>query len=221
MVPVLFVNLDRPGLAVALADRGLIGKFCNEDMGTSGTAVTWVVGCAGGAARIDLVRCGSPVLMVIDGNEAAVIAALDAGADDAVTAQSSDALIAARVSALVRRHRSTRWWRIGDLCIDTLECRVTRAGQPIALLPREYRLLLELAQRPGEVVPRQALVAALCGLAFDPGTNVIEVHVSRLRAKIDRGFAVPMLHTERGRGYRLAVTANQPHKPIAAIAAAR
>lgn len=150
-----------------------------------------------------------------------MIAALDAGADDVVTAQASDALIAARVAALARRQHAGRWWWIGDLCIDTLDCRVSRADRPIALLPREYRLLLALAQRPGEVVPRQLLVSALCGLRFDPGTNVIEVHVSRLRAKLDRGFAVPMLHTERGRGYRLAAPGIVPHNMIAAAAVAR
>lgn len=80
---------------------------------------------------------------------------------------------------------------------------MVRAGRPIALLPREYALLLYLARAGGRCVGRAELLAAIWRLRFDPGTNVIEVHVSRLRAKLDRGFACPMLHTEKGRGYQL------------------
>jgi two-component system OmpR family response regulator len=145
---------------------------------------------------------GCPTLHVVRG-ESAVVRALDAGVDDAVDAAASDTLIAARLAALVRRTSDGGTIRIGDLVIDRVERRVSRAGRDLALLPREYALLLELAAHPGAVVSRTALHVAVCNLRFDPGTNVLAVHVSRLRAKLDRGFAVPMLRTEKGVGYRL------------------
>ncbi len=220
MVPVVLLSADRLGLVDALATRGLIAVHADDPRVHQAVAgiichrAHWV-------QPNDPAEGGVPLMHLIDGGEDAVVAALDAGADDALPAQSSDALIAARIAAIVRRGLATRWLRIGDLSIDTLERTVSRAGRAIPLLPREYRLLLVLARAPGQVVARQTLVAALCGLRFDPGTNVIEVHMSRLRAKLDRGFAVPMLHTERGQGYRLAPPSDAPHNMIAATAAAR
>ena len=72
------------------------------------------------------------------------------------------------------------------------------------MLPREYELLVHLAERADQVVSRRALLDAVWGLRNDPGTNVVQVHVSRLRAKLDRGQPQPMLLSERGKGYRLA-----------------
>nr|WP_243852986.1 winged helix-turn-helix domain-containing protein [Sphingomonas naasensis] len=97
---------------------------------------------------------------------------------------------------------------MGDLRIDPVERRVEREGRAIALLPREYALLLHLARSAGRSIAREELLAAVWGLRFDPGTNVVEVHVSRLRAKLDRGFAAPMLVTDKGRGYRLIARAD-------------
>jgi len=93
--------------------------------------------------------------------------------------------------------------QIGPLSIDPVERRVTRSGRPIPLLPREYALLLHLARAGGRCVGRAELLRAVWGLRFDPGTNVVEVHVSRLRAKLDRDFAAPLLRTEKRRGYCL------------------
>ncbi len=93
--------------------------------------------------------------------------------------------------------------RRGSVEIDTIERVVKRAGRPIPLLAREYRLLLHLARARGEPVSRRALLAAVWGLRFDPGTNVVAVHVSRLRARIDRGFDHPAIETVKGVGYRL------------------
>ncbi len=217
----VLINVDRPGLAVALAARGLIAICANADPVAHGAAAAIVDDRTASARWSDLDSGGIPLLHLIDGDEDALVAALDGGADDALSVQSSDALIAARIAAIVRRNVATRWLRIGDLSIDTLERSVSRAGRAIALLPREYRLLLVLARAPGQVVSRQTLVSALCGLRFDPGTNVIEVHMSRLRAKLDRGFAVPMLHTERGQGYRLAPSDAAPHNLIADAVTAR
>ncbi|WP_294090215.1 winged helix-turn-helix domain-containing protein [Sphingomonas sp.] len=185
-------------------------------LGTRGVAAAASI-CASDAARIahatpqaallpwllpSLPR--TPLLLLTDEQDSAQIAALDAGADDAVPASASDALIAARLLALLRRKGEDRYVQLGPLCIDTLERRAMREGRPIALLPREYQLLLELARAGGALVSRKTLLERVCGLRIDPGTNVLEVHVSRLRAKLDRGFAAPMLVTEKGKGYRLA-----------------
>ena len=81
---------------------------------------------------------------------------------------------------------------------------VTRAGQKIDLQPREYRVLEYLMRHAGQVVTRTMLLENVWDYNFDPQTNVIDVHISRLRQKIDRGFEKPLLHTVRGAGYRLA-----------------
>lgn len=93
---------------------------------------------------------------------------------------------------------------IGDLEIRRLERRVYRAGKPLALKPREFRLLEVLAEHAGRVVTRTMLLEQVWDFSFDPGTNVIDAQISRLRAKIDRDFDAPLLHTVRGVGYRLA-----------------
>lgn len=145
-------------------------------------------------------RHGSVILLVASGNE--VARALDAGADDAVLRTAGVEEIAARIAARLRLAAPPLG--IGELLIDRIARKVTRAGRAIGLMPREYALLLHLAHRAGEAVPRSELLEAVWGLRFDPGTNVVAVHMSRLRAKLDRDFAAPMLTTEKGIGYRLA-----------------
>lgn len=130
-------------------------------------------------------------------------AALEAGIDDAVAVAAPDALIAARARRL-RQDAAIR--RIGDLSIDRIARRAWRAERALALLPREFALLDHLAAHAGRTVTRAELHIAVFGLPFHPGTNRLTVHVSRLRAALDRGFACPMLLTERGCGYRLVAT---------------
>ena len=81
--------------------------------------------------------------------------------------------------------------------------KVTRAGKPIDLQPREFQLLEALLRHPGQVMTRTMLLETVWDYHFDPQTNVIDVHISRLRQKIDRGFDVPLIHTVRGAGYCL------------------
>ena len=88
-----------------------------------------------------------------------------------------------------------------DLEMDLLARTVQRAGRPIELQPREFRLLEHLMRHAGQVVTRTMLLEAVWDYHFDPQTNVIDVHVSRLRRKIDRGFDIPLIHTVRGAGY--------------------
>ncbi|MGH6989277.1 MAG: winged helix-turn-helix domain-containing protein, partial [Stellaceae bacterium] len=93
--------------------------------------------------------------------------------------------------------------KVDDLDMDLLTRAVTRAGKAIDLLPREFRLLEFLMRHPGQVVTRTMLLENVWDYHFDPQTNVIDVHVSRLRHKIDKGFGHPLLQTVRGAGYTL------------------
>jgi two-component system OmpR family response regulator len=94
-------------------------------------------------------------------------------------------------------------YRVGDLELDRLSHRVSRGDAEIALQPREFRLLEYLMKHAGQVVTRTMLLENVWDYHFDPQTNVIDVHISRLRSKIDRGFSRPLLHTVRGAGYMI------------------
>ena len=91
--------------------------------------------------------------------------------------------------------------RVGDLALDRLSHQVHRGEEEITLQPREFRLLEYLMQHAGQVVTRTMLLENVWDYHFDPQTNVIDVHISRLRSKIDKGFSQPLLHTIRGAGY--------------------
>lgn len=129
---------------------------------------------------------------------------LRAGGDDYLGKPYAFSELLARVEVLSRRRSpqaaETRY-RVGDLILDRLAHRVSRAGEDIPLQPREFRLLEYLMRHAGQVVTRTMLLENVWDYHFDPQTNVIDVHVSRLRSKIDRGFARPLLHTIRGAGY--------------------
>jgi two-component system OmpR family response regulator len=130
---------------------------------------------------------------------------LRAGGDDYLSKPYAFSELLARVEALARRRPKgapeETVIKVGDLTLDRLSHKVTRAGEEIALQPREYRLLEYLMQNAGKVVTRTMLLEHVWDYHFDPQTNVIDVHVSRLRAKIDRDFDAPLIHTVRGAGY--------------------
>lgn len=154
-----------------------------------------------GAAAVVVARQrpeAGPRWLALADDDNAIIAALDAGADDAVAAFSAPAVIAARIARLVQPLH----FRVGPLTIDLVARRAMRDGRVLELLPREYAVLCHLAQHADRTVSRSQLHHAVWGRDFDPGTNVIEVHISRVRARLDHA-AAPMLLTERGRGYRL------------------
>ncbi|NWK95448.1 transcriptional regulator [Sphingobium lactosutens] len=127
--------------------------------------------------------------------------ALEGGVHDVVGPWMHEAETVARIVRLVQVRQPQL--ALGDLLIHLMDRRVTRAGRPVSLLAREYALLLYLARRPGEAVSRVELLRAVWRLDFDPGTNSVEVHMLRLRAKLDRGFPRPMLLTVKGQGYML------------------
>ena len=131
---------------------------------------------------------------------------LRAGGDDYLTKPYAYSELLARIEALARRvvpeEQETRY-TVGDLVLDRLSHRVTRGGESIPLQPREYRLLEYLMKNAGQVVTRTMLLEHVWDYHFDPQTNVIDVHVSRLRSKIDKSFEKPLLHTVRGAGYMI------------------
>jgi two-component system, OmpR family, response regulator len=132
---------------------------------------------------------------------------LKAGGDDYLVKPFALAELLARVEALLRRGsaaagaRGAMLLRVADLELDRVSRKVNRAGKPIDLTAREFKLLEYLMQHPGQVVTRTMLLENVWDLHFDPQTNLIDVHVSRLRQEIDRDFARPLLHTVRGAGY--------------------
>jgi two-component system OmpR family response regulator len=131
---------------------------------------------------------------------------LRAGGDDYLPKPYAFSELLARVEVLARRHGSAvgsepTTYRVGDLELDRLSHRVTRGAADIVLQPREFRLLEYLMKHAGQVVTRTMLLEHVWDYHFDPQTNVIDVHVSRLRAKIDKGFGHPLIHTVRGAGY--------------------
>ena len=131
---------------------------------------------------------------------------LKAGGDDYLTKPFAFAELLARVEALTRRGKGESPQTkvvVGDLEMERLSRTVRRAGQRIDLQPREYRLLEFLMNHAGQVVTRTMLLEGVWDYHFDPQTNVIDVHVSRLRQKIDKPFATPLLHTVRNAGYML------------------
>lgn len=135
------------------------------------------------------------------------IEGLRAGADDYLAKPFVFGELSARVAALSRRPQAMEAetvLRAGDLEMNLITRSVTRVGQVIDLLPREFALLEHLLRRKGRVQTRTMLLEAVWDIGFDPGTNVVETHISRLRAKVDRPFDGELIQTVRGAGYRIA-----------------
>ncbi|MCB1494177.1 MAG: response regulator transcription factor [Bauldia sp.] len=134
------------------------------------------------------------------------VTGLRSGGDDYLAKPYAFSELLARVEALARRRRpgeAETVYRVGDLELDRLGHTVSRAGQNVPLQPREFRLLEYLMKNAGQVVTRTMLLENVWDYHFDPQTNVIDVHISRLRGKIDKGFDAPLLHTVRGAGYMI------------------
>lgn len=135
---------------------------------------------------------------------------LEAGGDDYLVKPFAFSELLARVNALARRPPAQEQkivLKIADLEMDLVKRRVTRAGQAIDLQPREFRLLEVLMRGEGRVITRTMLLELVWDFHFDPKTSVVETHISRLRAKIDKPFAIPLLHTVRHTGYSI----HEPH----------
>jgi two-component system OmpR family response regulator len=134
---------------------------------------------------------------------------LKAGGDDYLTKPFGFSELQARIENLVRRRGGKSvetLLKCGDLSMDLLSRKVTRSGKALDLLPREFKLLEYFLRNKDRVVTRTMLLEQVWDYRFDPHTSIIDTHISRLRKKLDEGFATPLLHTLRGVGYRLSET---------------
>jgi len=132
---------------------------------------------------------------------------LRSGGDDYLAKPFAFSELSARLAAMLRRpatRQESTSLVCGDLEMDLLKRRVSRAGRRLDLLPREFKLLEHLLRHKDRVVTRTMMLEELWDYRFDPHTSLIDTHISRLRKKIDEGFETPLLHTVRGSGYRLS-----------------
>ena len=199
------------GHAVDHAADGVTGYDLAHDGGYDVAIVDRMLPKMDGLSLITALRAqgdGTPALILSAlGQVDDRVKGLRAGGDDYLAKPYAFSELLARVEALARRKPKgspeETVYRVGDLVLDRLSHKVARAGEEIALQPREFRLLEYLMQNAGKVVTRTMLLEQVWDYHFDPQTNVIDVHISRLRSKIDRDFETPLLHTVRGAGYMI------------------
>ena len=219
---ILIVEDDQPAaevMARGLLDAGHTSTLCPDGLagleaarkgGFDVMIVDRMMPCLDGVGLVETLRRDgdeTPVLFLsalgeIDDR----VAGLRAGADDYLVKPYAFAELIARVEALSRRRETgsvLTYLTVGDLEMDLIGRKVQRAGREIDLQPREFQLLEFLMRHAGQAVTRTMLLEKVWEYHFDPQTNVIDVHISRLRAKIDKGFDHAMLQTVRGAGYRL------------------
>jgi len=148
------------------------------------------------------------LLLTARGEVSEKVEGLNAGADDYLPKPFALDELVARVRALGRRYSDTKslTLRVGDLTLDTMTRKARRGETPIDLAPREYLLLEFLMRSAGRICGRMAIVEKVWDYDFDPGTNLVDVYIMRLREKIDAGFEPKLLHTVRGVGYVLKET---------------
>jgi two-component system OmpR family response regulator len=167
-----------------------------------------------GLSLLQSLRAGgvnTPVLMLSAlGSVDERVKGLRAGSDDYLAKPFAMSELIARLEAILRRASADAAAQVrlscGELDMDLLTRRVSRAGKPIDMQPREFRLLEFLMRHQNQVVTRTMLLEGVWDYYFDPQTNVIDVHISRLRQKIDKGFPNPLIHTVRGVGYMLSAS---------------
>ncbi|HWA22414.1 MAG TPA: response regulator transcription factor [Caulobacterales bacterium] len=202
--------LSEDGHAVDIAGDGESGESLARGGGYDVIVLDRMLPKRNGVHVVENLReagVSTPVLFLSAlGEEDHRIEGLNAGSNDYLVKPVSTRELLARVRALWNgRDREAPATRlsVGDMEMDLLARTITRGGKKIDLQPREFRLLEYLMRHAGEVVTRTMLLEKVWDYHFDPQTNVIDVHISRLRAKIDKEFSKPMLHTVRGSGYRL------------------
>jgi heavy metal response regulator len=203
-------GLREAGFAVDLAQDGEQGLQMALQTAYDVAIVDLMLPKRDGLSVIDeLRRRGRPTPVLILSARRTVddrVKGLQAGGDDYLTKPFAFTELLARVQALVRRATRTpepTTLTAGDLSMDLLSRKVTRAGTPIDLRPREFALLEFLMRNPGKVISKTMILSHVWEYSFDPQTNIVDVLVSRLRDKIDKPFDNKRLHTVRGVGYVL------------------
>ncbi len=201
-------GLNEAGFTVDHAEDGKSGLFLAMDGNYDVLVVDRMIPQLDGLALVQALRAANvatPVLFLSAlGQVDERVKGLRAGGDDYLAKPFAFSELHARVDALARRRVEPQVQtklQVGDLEMDLIERRVRRDGKIIDLQPREFKLLEYLMRHTGQVVTRTMLLEGVWDYHFDPQTNVIDVHISRLRQKIDKGFTEPLLHTVRGAGY--------------------
>lgn len=209
-------GFEQNGYVVDVTSDGRDGLFHATDGNYAAIVLDRMLPGMDGLAVLGAIRAAgidTPVIVLSAlGSTDERVKGLKGGADDYLAKPFAFSELLARVEALQRRGPSgssnvVTNLRCGELTMDLLARRVERDGRRVDLQPREFRLLELLLRNQGQVVTRTMMLEEVWDYHFDPGTNVIDVHISRLRKKIDENGGVPLLHTVRGVGYMLSETA--------------
>ena len=207
-------GLTEAGHNVMIAADGRDGLFRAAGESWDLLIVDRMLPAIDGLAIVKTLRSGSietPILFLTTlGGIDDRVAGLNAGGDDYLVKPFAYAELVARVAALGRRPRTqvaATTLRVADLELDLLARTVRRGGQEVVIQPREFRLLEYLMRHAGQVVTRTMLLENVWDFHFDPRTNIVETHISRLRGKVDKGHRDELIHTVRGSGYCLRAPA--------------
>ncbi|WP_209879385.1 winged helix-turn-helix domain-containing protein [Azospirillum soli] len=203
-------GLKEAGHVVDVANDGKEGLFLAGSEHYDVMIVDRMLPGRDGLSLVEILRAtgnDTPVLFLSAlGSVDDRVKGLKAGGDDYLTKPFAFSELLARIEVLVRRRSAAQpqtKLTVADLELDLLSRTVKRAGKPIELLPREFALLEFMMRNAGSVVTRTMMLENVWDYHFDPQTNVIDVHIARLRQKIDKDFSVPLIHTVRGAGYSL------------------
>lgn len=207
-------GLDEHGFTVDHANNGRDGLFLATSGDYDAIVLDRMLPQMDGMALLAALRAANittPVIILSAlGTADDRVDGLEAGSDDYLSKPFAFAELLARLKLAIRKSgtdnsNAVTQLSCADLEMDLLSRKVKRAGKTVDLQPREFRLLEFLLRHEGEVVTRTMLLEGVWDFHFDPGTNVIDVHISRLRKKIDEGHKTLLLHTVRGAGYRLGL----------------
>ncbi len=205
----LVLGLLAAGHSVDWSGTGREGFARAQERGFGALVVDRMLPDVDGLTLVTMLRVrhiDTPILMLTTmGGIDDRVDGLNAGADDYLVKPFSMPEFVARIEALGRRHKAADNSRleIGGLVLDKYARTVTRGGKAVSLQQREYQILLVLMENAGNVVTRKMLIEQVWNYDFDPQTNIVESHLSRLRTKIDKGFDVHLIHTVRNFGYSL------------------
>jgi DNA-binding response OmpR family regulator len=202
-------GLQQDGFAVDISDDGEEGAYQAAHFDYDAVILDLMLPLLSGLEVLGRIRAHKPNLPVLiltaRGSLEDKVTGLDSGANDYLVKPFAFAELSARVRALLRRGApDATTLRLADLEMNVVTRMVTRAGQKIDLKPKEFALLEFLLRNPKRPVTRTMIIEHVWDIHFDSVSNVVDVHINSLRNKVDRGFALPLIHTLRGVGYMLS-----------------